>query len=69
MNPRFCLFCLLMLTGGLFFAYGQEAGAILKIMPEQFDFGTVDEGKAAAVTAVVHNTGRMRIDITSVRTN
>jgi hypothetical protein len=69
MNSRICFVGLLMLAGGLSLAYGQEAGKILRITPEQFDFGTVEEGGAATVTAVVHNTGGTRIEITNVRTN
>lgn len=58
-----------MLAGGLSLAYGQEAGKILKITPEQFDFGIVEEGRAATVTVEVHNTGSAGIEITNVRTN
>jgi hypothetical protein len=69
MIARICLFSLLMLAGGVSFACGQEAGATLRITPEQFDFGIVEEGEAATITATVHNTGRASIEITNVRTN
>lgn len=41
----------------------------LKITPEQFDFGTVDEGAPAIATAVVENRSGVDIEITNVRTN
>jgi hypothetical protein len=69
MNSRICFLSLLMLAGGLSLAYGQEAGKILKLTPEQFDFGVVEEGRAATAAAVVHNTGNTKIEITNVRTN
>jgi hypothetical protein len=58
-----------MLAGAIFLAYGQEAEKILRVTPEQFDFGIVEEGKAATIMAEVHNASRTRIEITNVRTN
>jgi hypothetical protein len=69
MNPGVCILILIMLVGGIPLACGQDAGRILKISPEQFDFGTVDEGIAATVNTVVHNTGSTKMEITNVRTN
>lgn len=69
MFTRVCVSVLLMLAAGSFLAYGQEGGTVLKVTPEQFDFGTVDEGIAATATATVHNTGRARIEIKNVRTS
>jgi hypothetical protein len=54
---------------GMPFAHGFAAGEGLKVTPGQFDFGTVDEGKAAVVTVTVENAGSTRIEITNVRTS
>jgi hypothetical protein len=64
-----CTLNAIILFGGLCFVYAEEALKTLRITPEQFDFGTIEEGKAAIATAVVHNIGTTRIEITNVRTN
>ncbi len=48
---------------------GMTAVEGLKLTPDQFDFGSVDEGQPATVTVTVENSGNSRIDITSVRTS
>jgi hypothetical protein len=58
-----------MLIVGLTLAYGNPAGEILKATPEQFDFGTVAEGKPAVVTTSVQNIGSTPVEITNVRTS
>jgi len=45
---------------GLPLASDDSAGEILKATPEQFDAGTVAEGKKVEVTATVQNVGAQR---------
>jgi hypothetical protein len=54
---------------GLSFAYGNPGEAFLKATPEQFDFGTIAEGETAAVTSVIQNIGKTRVEISNVRTS
>jgi len=54
---------------GLSLAYGNSTGEILKATPEQFDAGTVAEGKTIEVTASIQNTGSTPVEITNVRTS
>ncbi len=61
--------CIIVFFAGLLGAYAGETGEVLKITPDQFDFGTIDEGKAAMVTATVQNIGNTSIEITNVRTS
>jgi len=41
----------------------------LKAVPDMIDFGTVEEGRPAAATVAVRNTGTTPVEITNVRTN
>jgi hypothetical protein len=68
-KAAFCVSSIIVLFAALSGVHGEETGKILKITPEQFDFGTVDEGKAAVATATVENIGGTKIEITNVRTN
>jgi hypothetical protein len=45
------------------------AGEFLKATPEQFDAGTVAEGKMVEVTSVIQNIGKTQVEITNVRTS
>ncbi len=54
---------------GLSFAYGNPPGEILKATPEQFDTGTVAEGKTVEVTTSIQNIGSTPVEITNVRTS
>jgi membrane protein YqaA with SNARE-associated domain len=53
----------------LLFANGFSTGEVLKVAPDKFDFGAIEEGKAAVVTATIENTGSVRVEITNVRTS
>jgi hypothetical protein len=59
-----CLFII-----GLSSVRGNESGEILKATPDHFDFGTIDEGQPAAVTAVIQNVGNAPVEITNVKTS
>jgi hypothetical protein len=59
-----CLFII-----GLSSVRGNENGEILKATPDHFDFGTIDEGQPAAVTAVIQNVGSTPVEITNVKTS
>lgn len=54
---------------GLSLAFDSPAGEILKATPEQFDAGTVAEGKTVEVTTSVQNVGTTPVEITNVRTS
>ena len=54
---------------GLSFAYGNATEVVLKATPEQFDTGTVPEGKTIEVTASIQNVGNSPVEITSVKTS
>jgi len=54
---------------GLFLAYGNAAGEILKATPEQFDAGTVKEGETIVATASIQNMGSTPVEITNVKTS
>jgi hypothetical protein len=44
-------------------------GEFLKATPEQFDAGTVAEGKKIEVTTTIQNIGNTQVEITNVRTS
>jgi hypothetical protein len=54
---------------GLPLTYGIDNDEVLKATPAQFDFGTIDEGVPAAVTTIIQNVGKTRVEITNVRTS
>ena len=54
---------------GLPLVYGNEGEAILKATPDHYDFGTIDEGQPAIVTAVIQNVGSVPVEITNVKTS
>ena len=64
-----CIAGVCMLIIGLSLAYGNPAGEILKATPEQFDFGSVAEGKPAVITTSIQNIGKIPVEITNVRTS
>jgi hypothetical protein len=58
-----------MLLAGLSLANDNSTGEILISTPEQFDAGTVAEGKTIEVTTSVQNMGNSPVEITNVRTS
>ena len=52
-----------------FFHNGFAESNFLKAVPDEVDFGTVEEGSPAVVTVTVQNTGITPVEITNVRTN
>ncbi len=54
---------------GLSLASDDSAGEFLKATPDQFDAGTVAEGKKVEVTSIVQNVGKTTVEITNVRTS
>ena len=54
---------------GLALASDDSTGEFLKATPDQFDAGTVAEGKKVEVTATVQNVGTTPVEITNVRTS
>jgi len=56
-------------VAGLSLASDDSAGEILKATPEQFDAGTVTEGKKVEVTSIIQNVGKTQVEITNVRTS
>jgi hypothetical protein len=64
-----CLAWMCLSTFGLSLVYGGESEEILKAAPDHYDFGTIDEGQPAAVTAVVQNVGSAPVEITNVKTS
>lgn len=54
---------------GLSLAYDNSTGEILKATPEQFDAGTVAEGKTIEVTTSIQNVGDTPVEIINVRTS
>jgi hypothetical protein len=54
---------------GLSLACGNSTAEILKATPEQFDAGTVAEGKTIEVTTSIQNIGSTPVEITNVRTS
>ena len=54
---------------GLSLASDDSAGEFLKATPEQFDAGTVAEGKKVEVTSIIQNVGKTQVEITNVRTS
>lgn len=61
--------CVFMFIAGLSFVHGISQIEALKVTPDQFDFGTIEEGPAAVVTAIIENVGNIPVEITNVRTN
>ena len=64
-----CTACVIVFFAGFLGLYAGETGEVFKITPDQHDFGTIDEGKAAIVTAAVENIGNASVQITNVRTS
>jgi hypothetical protein len=60
---------MLALMIGPSFAYDSSAGEFLKATPEQFNAGTVSEGKKVEVTSIIQNVGKTQVEITNVRTS
>jgi len=54
---------------GLSLASDDSAGEVLKATPDQFDAGTVAEGKKVEVTSTIQNVGKTQVEITNVRTS
>jgi hypothetical protein len=54
---------------GLSLASDDSAGEFLKAMPDQFDAGTVAEGKKVEITSIIQNVGKTQVEITNVRTS
>lgn len=54
---------------GLSLASDDSAGEVLKATPDQFDAGTVAEGKKVEVTSIIQNVGKAQVEITNVRTS
>ena len=50
-------------------AYSASTEEVLKITPEQHDFGTIPEGDPAVTTAIIENIGDSPVEITNVRTS
>ena len=48
---------------------GFSENKFLQTVPDEVDFGTVEEGSPVAFTATVKNTGTTPVEITNVRTN
>ncbi len=70
MGRAICITILILaFTGSFLLGYGEQAKTIFAVTPEEFDFGTIEEGKAATVTATVENVADMTVDIKNVRTN
>jgi hypothetical protein len=57
------------LMAGLSLASEDSTGKFLKATPEQFDAGTVAEGKKVEVTTIIQNVGKTQVEITNVRTS
>lgn len=64
-----CVLWVAALMIGLSFASDESAGEFLKATPEQFDAGTVPEGKKVEVTSTLQNVGKTPVEITNVRTS
>jgi hypothetical protein len=54
---------------GLSLVYGSESEEIIIATPDHYDFGTIDEGQPAEVTAVVQNVGKTPVEITNIKTS
>lgn len=54
---------------GLSLASEEPTGGVLKATPDQFDAGTVAEGKNVEVTATIQNVSTTQVEITNVRTS
>jgi hypothetical protein len=54
---------------GLSLAADKSTKKTLKAKPEQFDAGTVAEGKKVEVTATIQNVGKRQVEITNIRTS
>jgi hypothetical protein len=64
-----CVLWIATLMIGLSLASDDSAGEFLKATPEQFDAGTVAEGKKVEVTSIIQNAGKTQVEITNVRTS
>jgi hypothetical protein len=58
-----------MLMVGLSLASDDSTEKFLKATPEQFDAGTVAEGKKVEVTTIIQNAGNTKVEITNVKTS
>jgi len=67
--PAGTILCIGMLLVGLSLANDNSTGEILISTPEQFDAGTVAEGKTIEVTTSIQNVGNAPVEITNVRTS
>ena len=54
---------------GLSLASDDSAGEVLKATPDQFDAGTIAEGKKLEVTSIIQNVGKTQVEIANVRTS
>jgi len=63
------ILCIGMLLVGLSLAGDNSTGEILISTPDQFDAGTVAEGKTIEVTTSIQNVGNAPVEITNVRTS
>ncbi len=57
------------LMTGVSLSSDDSTGEVLKATPEQFDAGTVAEGKKVEVTSIIQNVGKTPVEITNVRTS
>ena len=53
----------------LSFVCAMPPGEVLKATPGEFEFGTIEEGKAAVAATSIENTGTVPVEITNVSTN
>ena len=63
------ILCIGMLLVGLSLANDNSTGEILISTPDQFDAGTVAEGKIIEVTTSIQNVGNAPVEITNVQTS
>ena len=59
----------IVIFAGFLSVYAGETQQVLRITPEEYDFGTINEGDPAIVTATVENVGSASVEITNVRTS
>jgi uncharacterized membrane protein len=59
----------IIIFAGFLLVYAGGTQQVLKITPEEYDFGTINEGDPAIVTATVQNVGSASVEITNVRTS
>ena len=63
------ILCIGMLLVGLSLANDNSTGEILISTPDQFDAGTVAEGKTIEVTTSIQNVGNAPVEITNEQTS